>query len=208
VPPRAAWANLDQRESPDRVNQPTLPVELPSATPTQPSPYHARTGSGDHYYEDVDPRFVSPEALNPSAELPASLTAGPEPVHSAYHAQSPSEQAQHGIEDMGDGTRSPASDMSHFTSVSQRGVNPNWQPPLPNPPANAPSHRRLPHPRAQQQRQQPRDVLTGNNDFELPGVGRSRGDSNARAPGMIPSMAPAATAAGGGGGRYPAPKDV
>ena len=66
----------------------------------------------------------------------------------------------------GSGSRSPAaSDASQFTSVSQRGINPNWRPP----PSSyqgiggAPSRRPM---------GQPRDVLLGGNpDFEIPGAG-------------------------------------
>lgn len=66
-----------------------------------------------------------------------------------------------------EGARSPAaSDTSHYTSVSQRGINPNWDGPRAPPPPLLLQQ--------QQQRRGPgRDdiVLGGNPDFSLPGVG-------------------------------------
>jgi len=135
--------------------------------------------SGDNYYEDVDPRFVHEEqsAFPSSSVLPPTLQTGPP------QGLRPSNS----YEEMHEGARSPAaSEASHFTSVSQRGVNPNWGPPPDMPMRRPVQHRR--------------DVLLGNNpDFELPGAsptGRGgRGGGRGRIPGQIPSM--------GGGGRYP-----
>ena len=97
----------------------------------------------------------------------------------------------------GEGTRSPAeSDISNYTSISQRGINPNWRPgseegrgammlgvggvpnrkPLPGQQYGQP----LPHPsqmhhQQQQQQQQRTDILQENPDFELPAGGSGGG---------------------------------
>lgn len=78
--------------------------------------------------------------------------------------------------------RSPAqSDTSHYTSISQRGINPNWQPPPPQM-TGGPGRPMQP---------QQRDVLfAGSNDFELSG----------REPGHHGAM--------GAGGRYPRPNEM
>src|SRR6202022_437598 len=61
------------------------------------------------------------------------------------------------------GPRSPAaSTSSHFTSVSQRGINPRWQPaPPPFVGGGGDTHRKAP-------RNDQMNFLSGNPDFELP----------------------------------------
>src|SRR4051794_4541782 len=49
VPPRQAWGEAG-RSSP--LNPASQPAELPNQTG------HRRVSSGDHYFEDVDPRFA------------------------------------------------------------------------------------------------------------------------------------------------------
>ncbi|KAL8766320.1 MAG: hypothetical protein Q9203_006503 [Teloschistes exilis] len=177
---------------------------------------HNRYNSADNYYEDVDPRFAEPPQIQPplmqaNAPLPSALTAGLHPHapqhgiienahnHSTGHLQ-PSQSYDSIPENTHDaGARSPAiSDGSNYTSISQRGINPQWQPPpdrtmgmggVPNRRPVGPSQR---------------DVLNSNPDFELPiqggraGGGRLRAASRGhREPGMIPGME------AGGGGRYP-----
>ncbi|KAI4095868.1 MAG: hypothetical protein L6R37_007020 [Teloschistes peruensis] len=177
---------------------------------------HNRYNSADNYYEDVDPRFAEPPQIQPplmqaNAPLPSALTAGLHPHapqhgiienahdHSTGHLQ-PSQSYDSIPENTHDaGARSPAiSDGSNYTSISQRGINPQWQPPpdrtmgmggVPNRRPVGPSQR---------------DVLNSNPDFELPSQGGRAGGGRLRAasrghrePGMIPGMEP------GGGGRYP-----
>lgn len=95
-----------------------------------------------------------------------------------------------------DGARSHASDASNYTSISQRGINPNWSSPS-GPPGvgmgGVPDRRPV-----------QRDILQTNPDFELPAtvrggrmLGTRGGRGGGRAPGMIPGLGP------GGGGRYP-----
>ncbi len=75
-----------------------------------------------------------------------------------------------------DGLISPAaSDHSNMTSISQRGVNPNWRPQDGVRPAHLGVPSRRPAPPQQQ-----RDMLLNSNpDFELPG-----GPGGARGPAM------------------------
>ncbi|KIV99505.1 uncharacterized protein PV09_08810 [Verruconis gallopava] len=187
---------------------------------------HARTASGS-YYEDVDPQFaevppaastVPPPMLTASsAAIPpvlmtggaTELQRGPPLSNTNYQ---PSEAVpplpldtlrQESQESLQEGQRSPAtSDTSHFTSVSQRGINPAWRPGMP------PSGRGPPPPR-------PSDMLLNSNpDFSLPGMGptgRGRGGFRGRGGGgMGPGRRSPAMGMSMGGGlgqpsRYPMP---
>ena len=131
------------------------PVELPASqyhTSPQPqdqhSPIHVRNTSADNYYEDVSPRFADSDPMaQTSGVLPSALLPGHNvdaaPIHHQNHQQQQYLQPQHreerspgghlqpsnSYESIQEGTRSPAeSDNSNFTSVSQRGVNPDWRP--------------------------------------------------------------------------------
>ena len=174
-----------------------------------------RATASDNYYEDVDPRFTEqpdPPPLRqtagapvPTLLLPGGYGASPQPSDHPYPAQSPPPhmgsspppQHRHGSppqphprqyletqRSYDDG--SGASDQSGFTSVSQRGVNPQWQPGPADPPSGAYGpggvpYRNRPPPPPQQQRE--RDyLLQGNPDFELPANRGGRG----------PAMGPAA----------------
>lgn len=130
----------------------------------------ARTGTRSDYYEDIDPRFDGGEPSQSGHVGPMLHAPLHEPVYEDVHA-------------VVGGARSPAeSERSNFTSISQRGVNPRWepQPPMPNqgPPARRPV----------QMKQQRQDVLLNNNpDFQLPGA-RGQGP-NRGILGMIPGSA-------------------
>lgn len=84
--------------------------------------------------------------------------------------------------------QSPAfSEQTNFTSISQRPINPRWQPPLSQ------------HPQGRsQQRNTP--LLSGNPDFELPTIPQGRGGRGRPPPGVIPLGLGADK-----GGRYPLP---
>ena len=83
---------------------------------------HGRKQSSDNYYEDVDPRFANP---NPSSAVPHPTTnATPIPVEQVAELVDPSSS----YEDLPDGQRSPGSEHSNMTSISQRGINPAWHP--------------------------------------------------------------------------------
>ncbi|KAK6352354.1 regulator of ime2 [Orbilia blumenaviensis] len=184
VPPRTAWA-ASGRETP-RQEGPVaeLPVELPTQS-SPPQPTHPssppRPRRSQDYYEDVDPRFESPP--NPTA-IPAILTPGYTPPPTMALAEYPPDAREErappaqreprsnnnvayqdpsgSYEELQPGQRSPAmSTSSHFTSISQRGVNPRWQGEgAPSMPARDPRR-----PRQQDQ------ILASNPDFELPRVG-------------------------------------
>lgn len=142
-------------------------------TVTVPNPPAHRPRASSHasgsYYEDVDPRFAE------SADTVPALSQQHDPnqhqtqaMHSGtYDSQNlmtGSENVQlpraSSYDELPVGARSPAeSDGSHFTSVSQRGVNPNWRP------GHGGEFNNLGPRRPQQAKQ---EVLLANNpDFEL-----------------------------------------
>ncbi|KAL7938239.1 SUR7/PalI family domain-containing protein [Trichoderma chlorosporum] len=160
VPSRAQWNQEAGRSS---------PLVAPLAnTQRGPTPDHSRSPAPaasvkdkGGYYEDVDPRFDQTPHTPPRRQTPPAL-----------HLQ------EAGYEDVpggADGTRSPAeSEHSNFTSISQRGINPQWSPQPP-----------MPQRRPVQQRH---DMILDNPDFRLPG-GRSVAAGKRRIPGMIPESA-------------------
>lgn len=208
VPPRAAWANNSRTNSPNREPHGVDPIELSSGSASGQLQTPARTRSSD-YYEDVDPRFsdVNMDSSLPdqTAPLPLILTPGgpsagrqPPPQQSRDFLNPPSD------ENLQDGGRSPTgSEISHYTSVSQRGVNPRWRPGSEDP-------RNMPPPNSMRKPVPPRGsgvghsmggggaagparsrdvLLQGNPDFEIPGM---------RPPGR--NFGPSRGGGGGGGG--------
>lgn len=136
------------------------------------SPHHARQRSGDNYYEDVEPRFAEDTGAGRVGgnSVPSVLMAG----RTAGEIKPPPPLNIPG-ENVGEGPGSPAisdiSQGSHFTSISERPINPNWQGPAPGPAPPASTNR---GPRMQDM------ILEGNPDFELPGASRGRGGGGAR----------------------------
>ena len=177
VPPRQAWGERG-RASP--LNPASQPAELAGATG------HRRVNSEDNYFEDVDPRFAEP----PSALVPGPLQTSL-PANNASNSQlhPTGLDGNSSYEDIQEGARSPAqSERSNFTSVSQRGVNPRWNPhpgqPMPaRRPVNAPERNDI--------------LLNSNPDFQLLGGrggfagrgGRGRGPSPAPGASMVPGSA-------------------
>ncbi|KAL8763826.1 MAG: hypothetical protein Q9184_000422 [Pyrenodesmia sp. 2 TL-2023] len=198
---------------------PQLTSTAPNSNTATQISGHARYNSADTYYEDVDPRFAESTELHPpqaqsSAPLPSALTAGLHPHASQQgvieHANDPHHngylQPSNSYESIPEnthdaGSRSPAiSDGSNYTSISQRGINPAWQPPADRGMGMGGVPNRKP---IGQQRDA---LLSSNPDFELPiqggrpGApgGRPRAASRGqRQPGMIPGMEPEHD------GRYP-----
>ncbi|RAL12214.1 putative pH signal transduction protein PalI [Aspergillus homomorphus CBS 101889] len=131
--PRAGWAQAE----PAAHHSPS-PMHAYGSTQR-----HARSPSTD-YFEDADPRFANPnESAVGNTRLPPALTPG------AIGERKPTD-------DSAEAPNSPTtSEVSHFTSISQRPINPRWRPP----PVPA---------------QQKHDVLLENNpDFDLrAGAGR------------------------------------
>jgi hypothetical protein len=159
VPPRQEWTGAGASQ----LNPAAQAAELPPRSPSG-----NKRASADNYYEDVDPRFAEPP------------TAGTPPAdHQKANVQPLALGGLDGkgaYEDMQPGSRSPAgSERSEFTSVSQRGVNPNWN-------SGQPGYGQpMPNRRGGTPQQRP-DVLATNPDFEIPG---SRGPGKGRAPGQI-----------------------
>jgi hypothetical protein len=159
-----------------------------------------RSGPGDNYYEDVEPRFAEAAASggDSGGAVPSALMAGRSageipPAQTSSPLHIPNEQPA------GEPPRSPAisdiSHTSHFTSISDRPVNPRWQPAPPVPSNLRPSPL---GPAAAQPRVQD-VVLQANPGFALP-VGPARGGTRLGRGGLPP---PATEHKGGG--RYPTP---
>ncbi|KAJ9191686.1 hypothetical protein DTO164E3_8718 [Paecilomyces variotii] len=178
VPPRNGWTDNGPRAAdPMPLNEPRLP-RLPPVDERQvmnraepvPRPEN-------NYYEDIEPKFAAPRLPASNDPVPSALVPGPPPIEIIPVSGS--------YDEIPEGARSPAaSDVSHFTSISERGINPRWRPPPP------PS-------RMVQQRRE--DILLEDNpDFNLR-AGRGRGggiDRGGRMP-TLPSLR--------GDGRYPMP---
>lgn len=155
-----------------------------SSLPQAHAPGHGHgrnQSSADAYYEDVDPRFVAPEidtarqtqATQSSGAVPSSLMPGisqaPSDLQQAQHPTIETINPSSSYEELQDGQMSPASDM---TSISQRGVNPNWRPGTEGAGGQRSGQANLGVPgrrEQRQQQQQQRDMLLSSNpDFELP----------------------------------------
>lgn len=163
VPPRAAWGDGSARAAtpPRTTGTPVTDRRSPPKIQESsvPAPSRAQVSS-DNYYEDVDPRFTeqAPQQNIPTVLIPGGQKDDPY----APESQPPLLQTATSYDSVQDG---PLSEASNFTSISERGVNPQWQAEhqgygiggVPN---------RGPPP------QQQRDFLLANNpDFEIP-VGR------------------------------------
>ncbi|KAL1883370.1 hypothetical protein VTK73DRAFT_8937 [Phialemonium thermophilum] len=168
VPARQAWNQGPGRNSPNvpgPLNMPSRPINTGnrgSPIPQQPPPAGPPAGE---YYDDVDPRFAEPST---SQKAPP-----PPPIQTA-----------NSYEDIPQGERSPAeSERSTFTSISQRGVNPKWNPPPP--PASGSGYGQNFVPRRPVNRS---DVLLKSNpDFEL--TPKRSNPSPRPGGGMIPGSA-------------------
>lgn len=156
VPPRNNWAS----------SEPTLPVVDPIPPSRSPVSQPARSGSGQGYYEDIDPRFAQSSTDN----MPSSLTPG------GQHGEP---EPRTSFDDLPKGARSPTTSetSSHFTSVSQRGINPQWRPPELE---NVISKRR--------QRERQDILLGGNPDFEVPVPKGRKGTGSSRRRPTLPTL--------------------
>ncbi|PNP37268.1 hypothetical protein TGAMA5MH_10837 [Trichoderma gamsii] len=165
--PRAAWNQATGRSSPQVAPLAPLITARRGHTPDlsgTTAPVSNAKGAGN-YYEDVDPRF------DQTAHTPPGRRTPPPPIR----LQPATEVDYEEMRAAAGGTRSPAeSEHSNFTSISQRGINPQWNPP--------PMPTRRP---VQQQRQ---DLILDNPDFRLPG-GRSTAAATRKLPGMTPDSA-------------------
>lgn len=196
VQPRVGW------DAPPVPRHDPVPIDVqyhaPPLSPVAASPTSRARAGSDSYYEDVDPRFAEPSVVG---ELPTSLTPGPQQSamrpppprllhpnpnadYNGSNGSAPSLERDSSYENLPEGALSPAmSEGSNFTSVSQRGVNPNWRPP--------PGYGNGPPP-AQRRNERNDMILGANPDFVVPGMrggrgGRGRGGMMRGAPnGLTP----------------------
>ncbi|KAI0008630.1 pali-domain-containing protein [Xylariaceae sp. FL0662B] len=168
VPPRQAWNQGPGRSSPlvpsplqigSQQRDPGSVTPPPQPAPA-PSPPPAPAADAGNYYEDIDPRFAETE---------------PRPQQAVVDGAT-------GYDDVRPGARSPAiSERSNFTSVSQRGINPRW-----NPPPGQGYSQQMPQRRPVGVNEV--NVLNSNPDFQLPP--NRGGPSPSRGPrGMAPNNA-------------------
>ena len=177
VPARTNWTANGVGPPPSRSPHNSPP---PQGLPISPSPVRPRKTS-ETYYEDVDPRFSQDYGKN----MPTILVPGGGPRIGEYDQlqHHPGIQPSASYESIQDG---PLSESSHFTSISERGVNPQWQTEqqqqrnqygmggIPNrqPQGPALSHQRD-------------FLLTGNPDFEI-GGGRGNAANRGSRSGATP----------------------
>lgn len=217
IPPRSGWNNGGGSNSPN-YSRPTLHA-VDNSNPINPDIESARRprATSSVYYEDVAPSFSNPPPQPPPMThdpnmLPRSLTAGNQSHHQNGRQPSASHENNPPPPDTS-GPRSPTgSEISHFTSVSQRGVNPRWHDNSDNL-EKLPAHNEFG--KNQQQRGmgksggngiRNRDVLLQTNpDFAIPGMGPPRSGAlrGAKGPGAAGPGA-AATAGPSGMGQPPA----
>ncbi|KAL6702693.1 hypothetical protein ACN47E_001240 [Coniothyrium glycines] len=160
------------------------PVELPAQHSQMGTPKSHPVELSSDYYEDVDPRFAEPRPNvappMPPSLMPGGFTSSNPQFLSAPNNGNPNLPRTESYEDLPEGSRSPAaSEASHFTSVSQRPVNPNWRPEM-----GASSGQFQPYNGRRPVRQE--DVIleanAANPDFAIPGglPGRGRGRGRGR----------------------------
>lgn len=175
VPPRTNWNTSTPNASTSNLQ------ENRSLSPPDEAA-EARPLTQESYMEDIEPRFAdqpAPGGLRPPPEMPQPLSSTPTPPPLATGGlaqpsmrpplstlQVPANSG--GYDDTPQGARSPAeSDLSNFTSISQRGINPRWNPPPPSMMGNGYGGPRRPPP----QRDTNDMLLNTNPDFSLPGMG-------------------------------------
>ncbi|CAK7226669.1 regulator of ime2 [Sporothrix bragantina] len=174
VPPRAAW----NAQGGGGGGAPNSPVRGPAELANRPR-------TSEAYIEDVDPRFAEPAMNNINNN---NNSRGPPPLAVNSNNNLP-------YDDIPQGSRSPAeSERSTFTSISQRGINPRWNPPPPNlMPGYGGQGQMVPR---RPVRDTNETLLNSNPDFSLPSGSRRPGGppgpniGNAGgASGMIPGSA-------------------
>ncbi|KAF2132232.1 pali-domain-containing protein [Dothidotthia symphoricarpi CBS 119687] len=207
------------------------PIELPNQQSHTGVPLPHISERTSDYYEDVDPKFAEPARNNPQPRVPSLLVPGNyqsqnqqhgflsaprHSNHSPHNNSDPNLPRSSSYDDLpeasGSGSRSPAvSEASHYTSVSQRPVNPAWRPDMGGPPGQFGPYGGGGGGRGRPMRQE--DVIfsanAANPDFAIPGMGRGRGRGRGRGGrGGGMNQAPPANTMGPGAalgtqGRYP-----
>lgn len=169
----------------DNKHQSVLPSALtpgaapPSGMPSSPTSQHHGRNDGTANVPQAVPMYHlnSPKVRGPTSDddgrpqLPLENMNGGG-LASRQIIPSNSEY----LEAIPDGARSPGegSDTSHFTSVSQRGVNPQWMPP----PGMGRSGMTQVSSASAAQRRKEDVILTANPDFSLPGMPGQKGRGN------------------------------
>ncbi|KAK3710206.1 hypothetical protein LTR37_010427 [Vermiconidia calcicola] len=144
---------------------------------------------------------MPPPPHNPDYLHPPSYAAGA----GANHTHDPHSERQLPLDydegpSPGGGSSERASEASHFTSISERPVNPNWRPDGSQYGGGGTSA-------AAVQRKREDVLLAGNPDFSIPGMGPARGTRPGERGGRGGGMGPGAASNVGAGltpvGRYP-----
>ncbi|KAF1947311.1 pali-domain-containing protein [Clathrospora elynae] len=189
LPVRAGWngqkiisdQTIDTTNNNSRGLSPILdsPVEFPAQLSQVGGPTLNKPERSSDYYEDVDPRFAEPVQAQHPLPMPTSLMPGGFASSNPNRLGAPNSSDAHlprtsSYDDLPEGARSPAaSEASHFTSVSQRPVNPNWRPEM-----GAPAGQFAPFPGPRRPMRQEDVILeanAANPDFAIPGGARGRG---------------------------------
>lgn len=184
-------------------------LELPAQRSHVGAPKSSLPERSSDYYEDVDPRFAesAPSHQPPqlaSSLMPGGFSASNPNLLAAPNYSDPTLPRASSFDELPEGARSPAaSEASHFTSVSQRPVNPNWRPDM-----GAPAGQFPPFPGRRAMR--PEEVIlqanAANPDFAIPGRGNGRGRGRGRGRGITPPVPATVTGPGAGlsnQSRYP-----
>ncbi|KAK5164289.1 regulator of ime2 [Saxophila tyrrhenica] len=190
----------------------TMPGNFP-ATPGAPQQQQQQQPSGGHYGQyrtqppAPDPAYLHPTYPGPSTNGPdsdAHLVPGAVDPNTIPNSNSSQENLPDGARspNYGDGGSERASEASHFTSISERPVNPNWRPASvsgsrgPGSAYGGGAYQGGPP-----QRRREDVILGGNPDFSIPGMGPARGGGrtgNLAGVGRNPGAGAAVP-----GGRYP-----
>ena len=162
----------------------------PGAITGLPGGYPATPGAQQHTHGYRTQAPPNPDYLHP--KYAGGAAQGAVGANDSHSNSEPSLDPSHGSFD---GGSERTSEASHFTSISERGVNPNWRPGS----VSGGSTYAPPSSAAAVQRRREDVILTGNPDFSIPGMRGGR-------PGGQRGGMPAASAVGGGltpMGRYP-----
>ena len=156
------YEDIEPRFSHDE-EEPTVSHSQPPQLPASLLP--GGIGGGYAHLVAPDPRTNTSSTYDDGDGDAATITQHNQYLtHDYQYGAGTGTRGQYGDPDRDD-SRSPArSDNSNFTSISQRGVNPDWQPP----PGSA-QYYGHPPPAAAPRRN---DVLDSNPDFSIPGAAR------------------------------------
>ncbi|CAK3777757.1 pH-response regulator palI RIM9 [Lecanosticta acicola] len=179
---------------------------IPHALTPGPGQFTGRMQSPPPTQNIPPSNYLNPDAYAAGGHGPANHSNSSSSL--ALEQYRPHSDNSQGLEPIPDGARSPGgSEASHFTSVSQRPVNPNWRPgPGMAPPGMASTLGGSSASAAQRRKEDV--ILNANPDFSLPGVGlpgRGRGRGRGGAASLRGGPMAAATSGLTPDSRYPTP---